>query len=81
MLALYGHPFSSYTWKAQIALYANGTPFTFHTPDGDRPEAAAIVAAASPLGNSRCSSTAMSEFSRQARSFNISPRYIPAARR
>ena len=24
-LALYGHPFSSYTWKAQIALYANDT--------------------------------------------------------
>lgn len=50
MLALYGHPFSSYTWKAQIALYANETPFTFHTLDGDQPEAAAIVAAASPLG-------------------------------
>jgi len=28
-LALYGHPFSSYTWKALIALYENGTPFTF----------------------------------------------------
>ena len=50
MLALYGHPFSSYTWKALIALYANDTPFTFHTLDGDQPEAAAIVAAASPLG-------------------------------
>ncbi|TXC68359.1 glutathione S-transferase family protein [Sphingorhabdus soli] len=50
MLKLYGHPFSSYTWKALIALYANDTPFTFHTLDGDQPEAAAIVAAASPLG-------------------------------
>lgn len=29
MLALYGHPFSSYTWKALIALYANGTAFEF----------------------------------------------------
>jgi glutathione S-transferase len=29
MLALYGHPFSSYTWKALIALYANGTEFEF----------------------------------------------------
>ena len=28
-LALYGHPFSSYTWKALIALYANGTEFEF----------------------------------------------------
>lgn len=50
MLALYGHPFSSYTWKAQIALYVNDTPFDFHTLDGDQPTAAAIVAAASPLG-------------------------------
>lgn len=50
MLALYGHPFSSYTWKAQIALYANDTPFDFHTLDGDQPTAAAIVSAASPLG-------------------------------
>ena len=29
MLALYGHKFSSYTWKALIALYANETPFEF----------------------------------------------------
>ena len=29
MLALYGHPFSSYTWKALIPLYANTTPFHF----------------------------------------------------
>jgi glutathione S-transferase len=28
-LALYGHPFSSYTWKALIPLYANGTDFEF----------------------------------------------------
>ena len=28
-LALHGHPFSSYTWKALIALYANGTAFEF----------------------------------------------------
>jgi len=28
-LALYGHPFSSYTWKALIPLYANDTPFEF----------------------------------------------------
>ena len=29
MLALYGHLFSSYTWKALIPLYANDTPFEF----------------------------------------------------
>lgn len=30
-LALYGHPFSSYTQKVLIALYENGTPFEFHS--------------------------------------------------
>jgi glutathione S-transferase len=40
-LELYGHPFSSYTWKALIALYANETPFEFRslTP-GDEGEVA-----------------------------------------
>jgi hypothetical protein len=33
MLALHGHPISSDTWKAQIALYENGTPFDFVTGD------------------------------------------------
>ncbi|RYD29934.1 MAG: glutathione S-transferase family protein, partial [Sphingomonadales bacterium] len=28
-LVLHGHLFSSYTWKALIALYANGTKFEF----------------------------------------------------
>ena len=28
-LKLYGHRFSSYTWKALIPLYANGTAFEF----------------------------------------------------
>ena len=28
-LQLYGHPFSSYTWKALIPLYADGTEFEF----------------------------------------------------
>ena len=28
-LKLYGHPFSSYTWKALIPLYADGTEFEF----------------------------------------------------
>jgi len=28
-IALYGHPFSSYTWKGLIPLYANDTPFEF----------------------------------------------------
>jgi glutathione S-transferase len=29
VLALYGHPFSSYTWKAQIALHAADLPHDF----------------------------------------------------
>lgn len=50
MLALYGHPFSSYTWKVKIALYANGTAFDFCSLGGEVPEHDAFVAAASPLG-------------------------------
>lgn len=50
MLELYGHPFSSYTWKALIALYANDTPFTFRMLDGQNPEFYARVQAAGPMG-------------------------------
>ncbi len=50
MLDLYGHPFSSYTWKALIALYANATPFTFRQVGPDHPENSARVQAASPQG-------------------------------
>ncbi len=37
-LALYGHPFSSYTQKVLIALYENGTPFEFRCLGPDTPE-------------------------------------------
>jgi glutathione S-transferase len=37
-LALYGHPFSSYTQKALIALYENGTPFEFRCLGPDMPQ-------------------------------------------
>ena len=50
MLALYGHPFSSYTWKALIALYAYEIPFEFRVVDADHPEHAAFVQSAGPLG-------------------------------
>ncbi|NKJ02083.1 glutathione S-transferase family protein [Novosphingobium sp. SG707] len=50
MLELYGHPFSSYTWKALIALYANETPFTFRMLDGQNPEFYTRVQAAGPMG-------------------------------
>ena len=49
MLALYGHPFSSYTWKALIALYENDTPFEFREVGGD-PANAEFVASAHPAG-------------------------------
>jgi len=35
-LELYGHPFSSYTWKVLIPLYADGTEFQFrHVPENE----------------------------------------------
>ena len=37
-LALYGHPFSSYTQKVLIALYENGTPFEFRCIGPDTPQ-------------------------------------------
>ena len=43
MLALYGHPFSSYTWKAQIALHALGLDYDFRVLDAEHPEHGAFV--------------------------------------
>ena len=40
-LALYGHPFSSYTQKALVALYENGTTFEFRCIGPDTPQHAA----------------------------------------
>ncbi|RFP08111.1 MULTISPECIES: glutathione S-transferase family protein [unclassified Duganella] len=37
-LALYGHPFSSYTQKVLIALYENDTPFEFRSIGPDTPQ-------------------------------------------
>lgn len=50
MLALYGHHFSSYTWKALIPLHANATPFDFRPIDQDHPDNSAVVAGAGPQG-------------------------------
>ncbi|MEQ9506357.1 MAG: glutathione S-transferase family protein [Hyphomonas sp.] len=49
-LALYGHPFSSYTQKALIALYENGTPFEFREIGPDAPEHVAEWQARWPMG-------------------------------
>ncbi len=40
-LALYGHPFSSYTQKVLVALYENGTPFESRELLPEKPENAA----------------------------------------
>ena len=37
-LQLFGHPFSSYTWKVLIALWADETPFKFRMLGPDHPE-------------------------------------------
>lgn len=37
-LELFGHPFSSYTWKALIPLYENDTQFTFREIGPDHPD-------------------------------------------
>lgn len=50
-LELFGHPFSSYTWKALIALYEVGTPFEFRDISGDKyPENDAAFRAHWPVG-------------------------------
>jgi glutathione S-transferase len=38
MLALYGHPFSSYTWKAQIAFHAAEVDYEFREVGPEHPE-------------------------------------------
>jgi glutathione S-transferase len=47
-LQLYGHRFSSYTWKPLIALYEAGVPFEFR--DVEQPEVQAALAAHWPIG-------------------------------
>ena len=48
---LYGHPFSSYTWKALIALYEAGTAFEFRNIAGNEyPENEAEFLAHWPVG-------------------------------
>ena len=49
-LELHGHPFSSYTWKALIALYANGTPFEFREIDPSVPKFESFTGKVHPSG-------------------------------
>nr|WP_294509908.1 glutathione S-transferase family protein [uncultured Rhodopila sp.] len=48
-LQLFGHPFSSYTMKALIALYENETPFEFRMLGPDHPENGAELARRWPI--------------------------------
>jgi glutathione S-transferase len=48
-LVLHAHPLSSYCWKALIALYENGTPFTLHQLDLGDPESVAAFARLWPI--------------------------------
>ena len=49
-LQLFGHLFSSYTWKALIPLYANETPFEFRSVGPDQPENSEMLKRHSPFG-------------------------------
>jgi glutathione S-transferase len=50
MLKLYGHPFSSFTWKALIALHERDVPFAFMMVGPEHPDNGAFVARAAPTG-------------------------------
>lgn len=49
VIQLFGHPFSSYTWKALIAFYENDTPFEFRMLGPEHPENGAELASRWPL--------------------------------
>ncbi len=47
---LFGHPFSSYTWKAEIALHEKDTPFEFRILDPEHPENGTELSRRSAVG-------------------------------
>src|SRR6516225_9650631 len=49
-LTLHYHPLSSFCWKALVALYENGTPFTPHLVNLGDPEARAAFVKLWPIG-------------------------------
>lgn len=49
MIQLFGHPFSSYTWKALIAFYENEIPFDFRMLSPEHPENGQELARRWPL--------------------------------
>ncbi|HEX6218580.1 MAG TPA: glutathione S-transferase family protein [Sphingomicrobium sp.] len=49
-LTLYAHPFSSYCWKVQIPLDANGTPYSYKNVDPSNPGVMDELKSLWPLG-------------------------------
>ena len=49
-LALYGHPFASFVWKALIALYERHVAFEFRMIDPDHPDNQARIGELTPTG-------------------------------
>ncbi|MEO7411310.1 MAG: glutathione S-transferase N-terminal domain-containing protein, partial [Sphingomicrobium sp.] len=49
-LTLYVHPFSSFSWKALIPLWADETPFTYRNVDPSEPGVMDELKAHWPLG-------------------------------
>ena len=49
-VAIYGHPFSSFTWKALIAAYEREVDFEFRMIDPQHPEHLARMATLAPTG-------------------------------
>ncbi len=49
-LELFGHPFSSYTWKALISLWEKDLPFEFRMLDAEHPDNGAEFGRRSPTG-------------------------------
>lgn len=50
MLIFYGHPFSSYSWKAQIALYEKAIDFDYRNVDPEFPAHSQELRALWPVG-------------------------------
>ncbi|WP_171005264.1 glutathione S-transferase family protein [Sphingopyxis sp. 2PD] len=50
MLILYAHPFSSYSWKAQIALVEKGIDYDYRSVDPEYPEHGEHLRALWPVG-------------------------------
>jgi glutathione S-transferase len=61
-LQLFGHPFSSYTWKVLIALWADETPFKFRMLGPDHPENGDELRRRWPFGHSPCWSTVIGQW-------------------